>query len=400
MSSELLASFGRRIRWGMVGGGFDSLIGETHRLSARVDDRYQLVAGAMSFDPGIAAASAAACLIDPSRSYEDFREMAEVESQREGGVEVVTIATPPNLHAEVSIAFLERGISVICEKPLTKNLAEALRLQECLEESDCLFALTHCYTGYPMVREARDLVSSGAVGEITQIQCDFPSGPFMSEEPDPAKRHWRFKPEHMGRESILGEIGSHAYNMVSFVTSCEPVRISAHMRTLTPERQTFDDAQIVLEYPGGRLGRMWLSFVAAGNEHGLTFRVHGTKGALEWFQEQPEVLWLRAPDSAARKLTPGFPDRMSAEGFRACRLREGHPGGYILAFANLYRDFADAYMAKKLGKDTQHGHFPGIADGIGTMRFYEAASRSNSMDGAWVAMKTCGQERMRHTEDQ
>lgn len=386
MTSEFLASFGRRIRWGMVGGGIDSLIGETHRLSARVDDCYQLVAGALSIDPEIAAASAGACLIDPSRSYEDFREMAEAEGQRSDGIEVVTVATPPDLHAEVSIAFLERGISVICEKPLAKSLAEALRLQNCLQQSDCLFALTHCYTGYPMVRDARDLISSGAIGDVTQIQCDFPSGPFMTEEPDPAKRHWRFKPEIMGRESILGEIGSHAYNMASFVTSSEPTRVSAHMRTLTPERQTYDDAQIVLEYPGGRLGRMWLSFVAAGSEHGLTFRIHGTNGALEWFQEQPEVLWLRAPDSAARRLTPGFPDRMSAEGFHACRLREGHPEGYIMAFANLYRDFADAFMARKLGKDTQNGHFPGIADGIGTMRFYEAASKSSANDGAWVAV--------------
>ena len=386
MSSDLLATFGRRIRWGMVGGGMDSLIGETHRLSARVDDHYQLVAGALSIDPEIAAASAAACLIDPSRSYEDFREMAEAESRRDDGVEVVTVATPPNLHAEVSIAFLERGISVICEKPLARDLAEALELREFLEKSDCLFALTHCYTGYPMVREARELISSGAIGDVTQVQCDFPSGPFMTEEPDPAKRHWRFKPEYMGRESILGEIGSHAYNMASFVTSSEPIRVSAHLRTLTAGRQTFDDAQIVLEYPGGRLGRMWLSFVASGNEHGLAFRVHGSRGALEWCQEQPEGLWLRTPVSAAQRLTPGFSDRMSAEGSHACRLREGHPEGYILAFANLYRDFADAYMAKKLGIEVRNGHVPGIDEGVETMRFYEAASESNANDGAWVAI--------------
>lgn len=384
MSNALLTKFGRKIRWGMVGGGIDSLIGDTHRLSARVDDRFELVAGALSIDPEIAEESAKACLIDPSRSYSDFRKMAEAESLRDDGVEVVTIATPPHLHAEASIAFLERGIAVICEKPLTKNLEEALRLQEFVEKSDCLFALTHCYTGYPMVREARELISSGLIGEITQIQCDFPSGPFMTEERDPAKKHWRFKPEYMGKESILGEIGSHAYNMASFVTSREPTRVSAHLRTLTPERQTFDDAQIVLEYPGGRLGRMWLSFVASGNEHGLSFKVHGTKGALEWHQEQPETLWLRSPDSAAKRLTPGFPERMSAEGFHACRLREGHPEGYILAFANLYRDFADAFIAKTLGMDIQAGHFPGIVDGVGTMRFYEAASESNANNGAWV----------------
>ena len=386
MSSTLLNIFGRRIRWGMVGGGIDSLIGETHRLSARVDNRYELVAGALSIDPKIAKKTAEQCLINNDRSYEDFQIMAENESEREDGIEVVTIATPPHLHFEIAKIFLAKGISVICEKPITKNLSEALELKKIVEQSKCLFALTHCYTGYPMVREAREKVKNGVIGEIRQIQCDFVSGPFMVEEIDMSKKHWRFKSDYMGKEAILGEIGTHAYNLATFVTLEKPLRVSANLRVLTSGRQTYDDGQLVFEYSNGRLGRMWLSFVAAGNEHGLSFKIHGTEGSLEWSQEQPESLYLRSPSNAEQRFTPGFPERMSVGGYHACRLREGHPEGYVLAFANLYRDFADKFISKKIGVENNSGHFPDIYDGVETMKFYDAASRSNQNDGAWISI--------------
>ena len=386
MSSSLLNKFGRRIRWGMVGGGIDSLIGETHRLSARVDDRYELVAGALSIDPTIAKKTAELSLINNDRSYEDFQMMAENESEREDGIEVVTIATPPHLHFEIAKIFLAKGISVICEKPITKNLSEALELKKIVEQSKCLFALTHCYTGYPMVREAREKVKNGVIGEIRQIQCDFVSGPFMIEEIDMNKKHWRFKPDYMGKEAILGEIGTHAYNLATFVTLEKPLRVSANLRVLTSGRKTYDDGQLVFEYSNGRLGRMWLSFVAAGNEHGLSFKIHGTEGSLEWSQEQPESLYLRSPSNSEQRITPGFPERMSVNGYHACRLREGHPEGYVLAFANLYRDFADKFISKKIGVENNTGHFPDIYDGVETMKFYDAASRSNQNDGAWISI--------------
>ncbi len=386
MTNSLLNKFGRRIRWGMVGGGIDSLIGETHRLSARVDDRYELIAGALSVDPKIAKKTAELCLISENRSYEDFQIMAEEESKKENGIEVVTIATPPHLHFKIAKAFLSKGISVICEKPITKNLSEAIELKEIVEKSECLFALTHCYTGYPMVREAREMIKNDVIGQIRQIQCDFASGPFMVEEKDMNKKHWRFKPDFMGKEAILGEIGTHAYNLANFVTLEKPLRVSANLRTLTSGRETYDDGQIVFEYSEGRLGRMWLSFVASGNEHGLSFKVHGTKGSLEWSQEQPESLYLRTPNNFEKRITPGFPDRMTDNGFHACRLREGHPEGYILAFANLYRDFADEFICKKIGIKNTLGHFPNINDGLETMKFYDAASKSNQKDGAWVSI--------------
>jgi predicted dehydrogenase len=190
----------------------------------------------------------------------------------------------------------------------------------------------------------------------------------------------------MGKETILGEIGTHAYNLATFVTLEKPLRVSANLRVLTYGRKTYDDGQLVFEYSNGRLGRMWLSFVAAGNEHGLSFKIHGTEGSLEWSQEQPESLYLRSPSNAEQRITPGFPERMSVGGYHACRLREGHPEGYVLAFANLYRDFADKFISKKIGVENPSGHFPDIYDGVETMKFYDAASRSNQNDGAWISI--------------
>jgi predicted dehydrogenase len=387
MSYHLLRKFGRRIRWGMVGGGLDSLIGEVHRLSARLDNRFELVAGALSIDPAIAAETAAVCLLDPSRSYTDYREMAERESKRADGVEVVTIATPPHLHAELSKLFLLKGIDVICEKPLTRSLEEAIELERVVaEHPERLFMVTHCYTGYPLVREARALVRNGTIGEVRQVECDFPSGPFMTENPDRNRRHWRFRPEFMGKEAIFGEVGAHAISMAQFVSGKTPTSVSASMSILTAGRETFDDAHLLLRYPCGALGRMWLSFVAAGNDHGLAFRVHGTKGSLVWRQTEPDILLLQHVGRPAERLTPGHPDRLTPEGWHACRLREGHPEGYILAFGNLYRDFGDTFFARALDQavDERLIHFPTVKDGVHTMRVYEAAAQSNQRSGSWI----------------
>ncbi len=388
MTYDLLRSFGRRIRWGMVGGGIDSLIGEVHRLSARLDNRYELVAGAMSIDPDIAHETAAQSLIAPDRSYTDYREMAQREAAREDGIEVVTIATPPHLHAGIATLFMAQSIDVICEKPMTCTLAEAEQLRRTVQDSGRLFALTHCYSGYPMVREARARVRAGAIGKVRQIECDFVAGSFLVEEPERDKRHWRFRPEFMGKEAILGEIGTHTYHMANFVSDRLPVALSANMSILTPGRETYDDVQIVLKYADDVFGRMWLSFTAAGNEHGLGFRIHGTEGAVIWQQEQPETLVLQHADRPAERLTPGHPDRLTPEGMHACRLREGHPEGYVLAFANLYRDFADTYFAKALGAGhmPELGHFPTVEDGVNTMRFYEATAKSNDRSGAWIEL--------------
>ncbi len=369
----------------MVGGGIDSLIGEIHRYCGRVDNRFDLVAGAMSIDPDIARETAAQALIDPERCYTDYRDMAAREAARDDGVEVVTIATPPHLHAEIAMLFMEHGVDVICEKPMTRTLAEAEALADAVDATGRMFALTHCYTGYPMVREARALVQGGVIGEIRQVECDFASGAFLVEDPDRDKRHWRFRPEFMGVEAIVGEVGTHAYNMANFVSGRLPTAIAANMTILTPGRETHDDVQVLMRYGDGALGRVWLSFTAAGNEHGLSFRIYGTAGSVVWHQERPERLVVQHAGKPAEILTPGHPSRLTAEGFHASRLREGHPEGYVLAFANLYRDFGDAFFARALGRQDEPrlGHYPTVADGVETMRFYEAVAASNHA-GTWT----------------
>jgi predicted dehydrogenase len=389
MAYERLQQFGRKIRWGMVGGGFDSLIGECHRMAARVDNAFDLVAGCMSIDPEIAVSSAAKCLVAPARTYTDFRKMAEAESRRPDGVEVVTIATPPNSHMAIAEAFMSHGISVICEKPMTSTVEDALRLQALTDEFGGLFMVTHCYTGYPMVREARALVQAGAIGRVRQIECDFVNGSFLTEEEDRKKRHWRFRPEYMGEEAILGELGAHCYDLAAFVSGRYPVQVSANMTTLTPLRETADDAHVTLRYADGSLGRMWLTFTAAGLDHGLSFRIAGEAGTLSWSQVKPDELKLSRAGTYPELRSPGHPDLMTTAGAYACRLREGHPEGYILAFANLYRDFAETFMANALGEAPHHlAQYPHLESGLETMRFYEAAAASRQHDGNWVAIGT------------
>ena len=386
MTHALLAAYGRRLRWGMVGGGTDSVIGETHRLSARVDNRYDLVAGCLSIDPEIARSSARQCLIEDDRSYPDFATMAAAEAAREDGIEVVSICVPPGLHARVAQTFLESGVDVLCEKQMTSTLEEARALAETVRRTGRLFALTHCYTGYPVVREARALTEAGTIGSIRQVEADFAGGICMADDPVRERRHWRFRPEAFGRESILAELGCHAFNMAHFVTGAVPNAVTANMCTLVPDREVYDDAQILMRYADDTLGRMWCSLTAAGNEHGMGFRVYGTEGALVWRQERPQELILQHADGWAEAITPGYPDRLSPAGAHACRLRGGHPEGYILAFANLYRDFADTVMARNLGADADLSahHFPTVQDGVETLRFFEAAVRSNAAGGAWV----------------
>jgi predicted dehydrogenase len=385
-TATLLERFGRRLRLGMVGGGADSVIGGTHRVALRVDGRFDLVAGAMSIVPDIARATARADLIGEERTYTDYVEMAHAESELENGIDAVVIATPPQTHLAVAKAFLERGIDVICEKPMTKTAAEAEELAELVGDSGRLFLLTHCYTGYPMVREARSLVGSGAIGEVTIADVEFASGdPGVALEPaDPAARHWRFRPESMGPAAILGEVGSHAHNLAEFVTGATVTRVSARMQTFAARREVYDNAFLTVEFGTGAVGRLWSSYVASGNEHGLAFRIFGTEGSLLWRQEEPEVLWHQPLGKPAKRLSRGG-DGLSAGSLRATRFRPGHPEGYALAFANLYADFADAVLARSLGEPFEGylDSLPSVADGVATLRLLEAAERSHEADGAW-----------------
>jgi predicted dehydrogenase len=377
MNIPVIERLGRRLRLGMVGGGADSIIGETHRIAMRVDGLYELVAGALSIDPQIALASAHAELIDPDRAYVDFREMAQREAQREDGIDAVVIATPPQTHLQIALEFLAHGIHVICEKPMTATVQEAQRLLDELQGGDRRFLLTHCYTGYPMIRQARELVRSGELGTIRLIEAEFAGGdPGVAREvADPSARHWRFRASSMGRAAILGEVGSHAHNIAEYVTGQRVVSVAARLATIAEHREVYDNAYLDVEYDGGAAGRLWSSYVAVGSEHGLSLRVFGDDASILWAQESPEVLWLRKLGGPAIALSRGS-DELSPSSLRAARFRPGHPEGYALAFANLYREFAEEIVC---GEST--GLLPGAQDGLSTLRVIEAAERSHEHDG-------------------
>jgi len=370
---------------GLVGGGKDSVIGRTHLVAMRADGLYDVVAGAMSVDPEVAKASARAELIDEDRIYTDFRAMAEREAAREDRIDAVVIATPPQLHFEVARVFMEKGIDVICEKPLTRDLAEAQRLNDLVKQHDRLFLLTHCYTGYPMVREARAMVALGALGKIQCIEGELCAG-FVGDPQNP-DRHWRFRESSMGKGVLLGEVGSHAHHIVSYITGLRVEQVSAEMTTFAEGREVYDNAYLTARFEGGARGRLWGSYVATGNDHGLSFRIFGEKGSLTWVQEEPEVLWFKPPGAPAQRLARGY-TTLSSEAAAATRFTAGHPEGYALAFANLYSDFAKALMAKRLELPYQSylKGIPGIADGVDTMSLIDAAVRSAQNDSAWTAL--------------
>ena len=387
LANDFLPSFGRRLRIGLVGGGADSVIGRTHLLAMRVDGLYELVAGSMSIDATIAAKSAARELIVPERCYRDYREMAEREAKRKDGIDVVAIATPPQTHQSIAETFLRHGIDVICEKPMTRDLAEAKALARTVAATGRLFCLTHCYTGYPMVREARAAVLAGLIGRVRLIESELSAGdPGVAREvADPAKRHWRFRRESMGPAALLGEVGSHAFNLTTFITGLRATAVSAHMATIAQAREVFDNAYLTLRYEKDVQGRLWASYVAAGNDHGLWFRIFGDQGSLTWHQEDAEYLWHKPIGGAAVRLARGY-DALSSDSLAGTRLRPGHPEGYVLAFANLYAEFAAALIAKRLSQpyDAYLRLVPGISDGMAVMAMIEAAQRSHDGNAVWA----------------
>ena len=391
IDAALVEAFGRRVRLGMVGGGADSVIGRTHLIAMRADGICKLVAGAMSIDHTIAKASARREFLAPDRIYVDWREMAEKEAARSDRIDAVVIATPPRLHYPVARAFLERGIDVICEKPVTHDLAEAEALAETVRRTGRLFCLTHCYTGYPMVRQARAMVRDGILGKVRLIDAEFSIGtPGVALEPDdPARRHWRFRADQEGKAAILGEAGSHAYHMVCYITGLAAAEVLAVMSTYAPRREVYDNAYLTVRFSDGAQGRLWYSYVAAGNDHGLTMKIFGESGSLVWWQEEGEVLWHKPMGGPAVRLARGY-DSMSAEAAGATRVREGHPEGYLMAFAALYKDFAQAIMARDLGRP-YYEHLallPTVEDGVLGMALIEAATRSNDEGNRWVRCAT------------
>ncbi|KZB56652.1 MULTISPECIES: Gfo/Idh/MocA family protein [Thalassospira] len=377
----------RRIRLGMVGGGQGAFIGAVHRIAARLDDRYELVAGALSSKPDIARASAAELFIAPDRSYDSFADMAKQEAARADGIDACAIVTPNHLHFPAAMAMLDAGIHVICDKPLCLNVEEAELLAAKVRETGLLFALTHNYTAYPMVREARQMVRDGKLGDIRLVQVEYPQGWMATrvEDTDNKQAHWRADPAKAGMGGALGDIGTHAHNLADFVTGLEISELCADIDAIVPGRKLDDNVQILLRYDNGARGMLWASQVAIGHENGLRLRVYGDKGGIEWAQEHPNHLHFRPLDGRPELMTRGGAGIGSA-GLRGVRVPPGHPEGYLEGFANLYTDFADQLIARITnGKaDPASMLIPGINEGVKGMKFVEAVVRSAKSGAVWT----------------
>ncbi len=377
----------RRLRLGMVGGGQGAFIGAVHRMAARLDDRYELVAGALSADAGRARESAAALHIVADRTYADFAEMAEREAAREDGIDVVAIVTPNHLHAAPVQAFAERGIHVICDKPLTHRLEDALALEAVVRRAGIVFGLTHNYTGYPMVRQAREMVAAGEIGAVRMVQVEYPQSWLATpiEATGQKQAAWRTDPERSGAGGSIGDIGTHAFNLAEFVSGLRCESLAAELTSFVAGRRLDDDARMLLRFAGGARGMLWSSQVAIGHENGLRLRVYGERGSLAWAQEEPEGL-VHAPLGAPpRLLRRGGPALSPAAG-HASRIPGGHPEGYLEAFAQLYRDLAEQITARleRRAPDPASLLVPGLAEGMRGMRLIAAAVESSRQDAAWV----------------
>jgi predicted dehydrogenase len=377
----------RRLRLGMVGGGRGAFIGAVHRIAARLDDRWELVAGALSSDPERARLSGEDLLLPPDRIYAGFQEMAQREAEREDGIDAVAIVTPNHAHAPAAEAFLKAGIHVICDKPLTTTRQEADRLAELARESGLIFAVTHNYTGYPLVRQARSMVAEGQLGAIRVVQVEYAQDWLATrlEETGSKQAEWRTDPTRSGPAGSVGDIGTHAFNLAEFITGDEVASLSAELHTFVAGRKLDDNAHMMLRFASGAKGMLWCSQVAAGQENGLRIRVYGEKAGLEWQQENPNLLLfspLGEPPRIIRRNGYGANEVSQA----ASRIPGGHPEGYLEGFAQLYTDVAEQ-IAARIEEREPHPfslQVPTVEHGVRGVRFIEAAVRSSQGKAAWV----------------
>ncbi|MBI4922965.1 MAG: Gfo/Idh/MocA family oxidoreductase [Devosia nanyangense] len=374
----------RRIRLGMVGGGTGAFIGYVHRIAARLDNDYELVAGALSSHPEVAMESGRNIGLDPARTYTSFEEMAKKESARPDGIEAVSIVTPNHMHVPPAKLFLEAGIHVICDKPLSSTLAAARALAAVKPAKGAKFLLTHNYTGYPLVRQARELVKSGALGKLRVVQVEYPQD-WLSTPADPGNKQaaWRTDPKRSGAGGAIGDIGTHAYNLVRFITGLKTDAVSADLQSFVKGRKVDDNVHILLRFQGGARGMLWASQVAPGNENGLKIRVYGEKAGIEWRQDNPNQMWFSELGKPAVLLTRGGAISQPPAASMNIRIPGGHPEGYLEAFATLYSQFADVIRGE--GK-AYAPLLPSLADGVEGVAFITASIASSKADGKWTKL--------------
>lgn len=370
-----------RIRLGMVGGGNDAFIGAVHRIASRIDDHFELVAGALSSTPEKSRASGEA--LGLPRIYDDFKQMAIREARRKDGIEAVAIVTPNHMHYPAAREFLKRGIHVICDKPLTSTLPDAKKLVKAAEASDAIFVLTHNYTGYPMVRHAREMVAGGEIGRVRVVQVEYAQD-WLTVHQDFKQAEWRTDPERSGAGGATGDIGTHAYNIACFVTGLSLDALAADLDSFVSGRKVDDNGHVMLRFQGGAKGMLWCSQVAPGNENALRLRVYGEKGGLEWAQEDPNYLWYTPFGEPKRLITRNGAGAGDAA-TRVSRVPPGHPEGYLEGFANIYSEAAAAIRAKQSGEaPAADVVFPTVQDGLKGVEFVDACVRSSRRNGAWV----------------
>ena len=374
-----------RIRLGMVGGGTDAFIGGVHRIASRLDDRYELVAGALSSTPERCRESGLAIGLAEDRIYDDYKSMAMREARLKNGIEAVSIVTPNHVHYLAAREFLKRGIHVICDKPLTSTLADAKKLHKAAEDSDALFILTHNYTGYPMVRQARDMIASGELGKLRVVQVEYAQD-WLTEKQTFKQAEWRTDPERSGAGGCTGDIGTHAFNLACFISGLTVESLAADIQAFVDDRQVDDNAHVMMRFEGGARGMLWASQVAPGNENALRIRIYGDKGGLEWAQEDPNYLWYTPYDQPKRLITRNGAGAGEVAG-RLSRVPPGHPEGYLEGFANIYSEAAEAIIAKKQGhKLAEEVMFPTVTDGLRGVQFIDACVRSSARNAAWVKL--------------
>lgn len=373
----------------MVGGGEGAFIGAVHRIAARLDDRFELVAGALSSDAARAKQSAADLHIDPERAYADFTIMAATEATHDDGIDAVAIVTPNHLHYSVANAFLEAGIHVICDKPLTTEVAEAENLARRVRETGLVFVLTHNYTGYPMVREARERIASGELGRIRVVQVEYPQDWLSTRLEDTGHKQaaWRTDPARSGPGGCVGDIGTHAANLAEFITGLRIEAVAVDLSSFVAGRALDDNVHMLLRLSDGAKGMLWSSQVAPGNENALRVRVFGDKAGLEWRQEHPNQLHVSPLGEPPRLVTRGSAG-LGTAALRATRIPAGHPEGYLEGFAQLYSDAAEQITAVLEGRepDPLARLTPTVDDGVRGVKFIVAAVASSRADAAWTAL--------------
>ena len=382
MRNDLLPTK-KKIRIGFVGGGPNSFIGYTHRLAARFDNRFEFVAGVFSRDNKKSKEFGIALGLDPSRCYSDYKTMAKKEVSRSDGIQALGIMTPSGDHYKIAKPFIENKIHIICDKPLTATIEDAEKLKKLVKEKKIIFALTHNYSAYPMLRESKEIIKSGKLGVILLVNVEYPQGYTVGVKKKDASStlKWRLDKKMCGPSMIMAEIGTHSYHLLRYVTGLEAKEVSAEINSLSPELSVDDNAFLTLRLNNNARASIWVSSTATGGENGLKIRVYGTKGAVEWFQDEPNHLRFTPLNQSSRIITRANND-VSNFSLESSRLAAGHPEGFFEAFANIYTEFADAITSSKKSNFI----FPGIEDGVKGIKFMFAAKDSSNKNSRWIKL--------------